>query len=146
MEAVRILRAKRLIDIRQRAVTEAQQELALAHHARAAAELAVKDARERWEADSEETRASSTIVAGELEGRHVRNRQLYDAWRHADRKRIEAALLVEERRDAVTVARAEQRKLEVWRDKLVEQGAVHRAAVERAETDALAARTMRRAR
>lgn len=146
MEAVRILRAERLIDIRKRAVTEAQQELALARHALMDAELAAKDARERWEADSEAARSSSTIAFGDLSERHARNRQLYDAWRHADRKRIDVALLVEERRDAVTLARAEQRKLEVWRDKMVEQGAMHRAVVERAETDALAARTARRAR
>lgn len=146
MSAERLARARRIVELRERAVQAAQQALAEAVQAHADATAAAAHARGQWESVAGELAALEHPQAGELLERHEHLDRLRDAWQHLERAQARLAEIVEERRRSVTMARASQRKIELWRDKLSEQMAADRQRLERVEADAVAARTAEKSR
>lgn len=143
MSGDRARRAERVMELRKRAVELAQTACAKAMQAAIEAEAAAKSAESEWVRASAEAPldASSITDLAELSAwiRSLRTR--------ADRAALRAAELhreVERAQAALTSARAEHRRIELWRDGLIAAERAVASRKERVAADEVAARTARR--
>jgi flagellar export protein FliJ len=137
-------RIERLITVRARAVQRAEIESAELAYALREAEHRVAEARSEWH--------SSMSVGTSAEWSPVDLVAAYEYAISLGRRhdtRLREARAASEKHEAARArmqeARIALRKLELWRDRVQEQGRVESAAVERRETDEIAARRRRTA-
>ena len=143
MSASRATRATRIAELRERAVREAQAALAESARAVAAARAAVAEVERSWSAQADRIgRCTSPTGLAEASA------YLDTLRRRADQaqQNVTACQAVEVRmREKVQRARMEQRKIELWRDGIVESLSEEEARRERVASDELAARMRERA-
>jgi flagellar export protein FliJ len=141
--SARTKRMERIVELRARAVDLAAGELARARlAAEAAAARMTELARAHGEAADEAARLRSGTIA-EFSDR----RAFVDSLREGlERARVEvrkADAVLEEKQRGVAEAKRELRKIEIWRDGLLQGERDDDARKERAATDELAARVTR---
>ena len=144
MSRERRRRADRIVDARQRLVDVAQAELGALAQKTLEANRAAESARNEWRARSgSRTPTECTSHELALECAYVTTLD-----RRADyfAQVAREALAREERaRCKVTLAKTEHKKVETWRDRLVEACRLEDVVIERLQSDDLAARISRRA-
>ncbi len=142
MSGDRARRAERVVELRKKAVELAQTACARAILASVEAEALAKAAEDEWgRASVATTEASSTSDLAEQSAwiRSLRVRADRAAWRSFEVRRE-----VERAQSALASARAEHRRIELWRDGLVAAERATLARKERVAADEVAARTARR--
>ena len=143
MSDAKAARIERLITLRSRAVDIAQSSLAAAARATGLARQAQEHAEQAWLAEvALHASASETTMADFTESRLMilALRQRADALvLHVQ----EAQAKEDQQREVLTDARRELRKLELWRDSIVESSRQESARRERVATDEIAARISR---
>lgn len=144
MSAKRADRATRIAELRERAVREAQGALAEAARAVAAARDVVAHVERTWSAQAERLRACASPAELADASAYLGTLRKRAEQAHANvvaRERDEAAM-----REKVQQARMEQRKIELWRDGIVQTVREEELRIERLANDELAARMTERAR
>lgn len=143
MSADRTKRAERVVDLRRRAVEQAQTLAAEAARRVAEAEAAAREAEALWSRESAAPAHGSASSADLAE---------VNAWLRALRQRADRAATqvgvarAEAQRchEALVAARGELRRIELWRDGLAAAARATQDRKERTAADEVAARAVRR--
>jgi flagellar biosynthesis chaperone FliJ len=138
VSATRALRATRIAELRERAVREAQGALAGSGRALASARAALAEAERTWSAHAD--RLSRCVSPADLADASAYLGTLRRRAEQARQSVITCQIEEERMRAKVQSARMEQRKIELWRDGIVESIAEEDARRERVASDELAAR------
>ena len=145
MSAARVQRAATVLDVRQRAVDEAQTRNAEALRTVDAAARAAQAAQSAWEtATRSPTGAAASSV--DLAERDAWHRSLRLRADRAAAQYAEARAVADHARAMLVAAQSEFRKIEMWRDGLVAELRSNEARQERRDADTMAAQTVRKQR
>jgi flagellar biosynthesis chaperone FliJ len=144
MSRERRRRADKIVGARQRVVDLAQAELGAAAHRTAEAKGAADLAKGEWQARMG-ARALQECTSHDLALESAYVSTLEKRSEYLLRLAREAAAREDGARLKVQKAKTEHKKVETWRDRLVEADVLEEAAVERRAADDVAARIARRA-
>lgn len=142
MSRERVRRAERVVELKQRAVDEAQAACADARRAVESAEEVARAALARWEFESNAPHPEGSTT--DLADRSAWVRTLRLRADHAAAKVVAAKAEEARRLDDLVRARFDLRRIEMWRDGLLHGMRAVADRKERIATDEAAARTVRR--
>ena len=146
MSNERVTRANRLVGLRGRAVESAQRELSDAYRDLAAARENVDRTERLWKEHAESFARGEYRATGDMADEHAYLLTLRFACDQALLQLQEARVREAEKRKALLEAKSELRKMELWRDALLERAAAVALRQERIASDETAARIVRRGR
>ncbi len=144
MSRDRAKRADRVAHVRERATRMAESALAEATKAVRAAEVAVFEARKAWEVAASKT-ITGPCSSLDLADAHAQLLYLQKTVETKLTLQVQAQMAEHAARAALTAARVEQKKVETWREGLLNAALSDEAYKERRATDELAASRARRA-
>ena len=132
-------RIDKLTAVKDRAVDVAERALINARAATAAAEQAIRATEEQWEQSQEKARQATTI--DDLIVLDARTRTLRQAVQRAEAVLVARRKEEQAKLDAVSAARMEMRRFEIWGERADALAKATTDRVARVAEDALAART-----
>jgi flagellar biosynthesis chaperone FliJ len=144
LSAARAARAKRLVELRERAVREAQAALAEATRAVATLTKAANDAELAWSSYADAL--PTTMPAAELAESSYFVATLRQRANQAAARVVKGREEEERQRQNVQRARAEQRKIELWREGIVRGIHDEERRLDRVASDEIASRMTEKTR
>jgi flagellar biosynthesis chaperone FliJ len=143
VSAERVRRAERVVELRRRAVEAAQASVAEAARRVIEAEDAARAAEDQWSRDGSAPVAAS-LSSAELADASGWLRALRGRADRAAAQAAEARAAAQRSQEALVGARAELRRIELWRDGLVAAVRAAQDRKDRVAADEVAARVARR--